>query len=134
MGFILLMLAFLKAGLSQNADLFPGEKIIVERTNAARIRESVAPLAVDETLQASARKHCIWMAEHHSMTHSPATSRVGVAENISYGQRNSVGAVDTWMHSPGHRANILNPRYTRIGAACYVTPNGVRYYCEQFGR
>ena len=36
------------------------------------------------------------------------------------------------MNSPGHRANILNPGYRRIGVAAYRTPEGTVYWCQQF--
>ena len=38
-----------------------------------------------------------------------------VAENIAAGQRTPDEVVDGWMHSPGHRANILNPDVRQIG-------------------
>ena len=44
---------------------------------------------------------------------SPATG-----ENILWGEEREatpVRAVDAWMHSPGHRANILRPAFTEIG-------------------
>lgn len=37
------------------------------------------------------------------------------AENIARGEMDAVTAVDFWMESKGHRANILNPRLRRIG-------------------
>ena len=36
-------------------------------------------------------------------------------ENIAYGQITPEAVVEGWMNSPGHRANILNASYTRIG-------------------
>ena len=36
-------------------------------------------------------------------------------ENIAYGYRNPQAVVEGWMSSPGHRANILNPAYTKVG-------------------
>jgi uncharacterized protein YkwD len=38
------------------------------------------------------------------------------------------------MNSPGHRANILNPGYTKIGVAGYTAANGRVYWCQQFLR
>jgi len=41
-----------------------------------------------------------------------------IGENLALGNFGSDKAlVDAWMASPGHRANILNPRYTEIGVA-----------------
>ncbi len=40
-------------------------------------------------------------------------------ENIAKGQRSAEEVVKDWMNSPGHRANILNPKYTLIGVGYY---------------
>ena len=68
------------------------------------------------------------MATRQSLQHTTAA----VAENIAMGQPNSDQAVRDWMNSPGHRANILNGSYTRIGVAAYVSPSGAIYWCQQF--
>ena len=36
-------------------------------------------------------------------------------ENIAGGQSSPVEVVNDWMNSPGHRANILNPNFHKIG-------------------
>ncbi|MCM3362099.1 CAP domain-containing protein [Niallia sp. MER TA 168] len=36
-------------------------------------------------------------------------------ENIAQGQRSPEEVVEAWMNSEGHRANILNDKYTHIG-------------------
>jgi len=41
-----------------------------------------------------------------------------IGENIALGNfEDDKALVDAWMASPGHRANILQPRYTEIGVA-----------------
>ncbi len=40
----------------------------------------------------------------------------GVGENLARGGGSASGYVSMWMNSPGHRANILNPNFTRMGA------------------
>jgi uncharacterized protein YkwD len=93
-----------------------------------RQRYGLRPLTIDERLMASARKHCAWMARSGSLMHTSAA----VAENIAMGQPNSVQAVRDWMNSPGHRANMLNGSYTRMGAAGYTGPGGQVFWCVQF--
>lgn len=39
-------------------------------------------------------------------------------ENIAAGQTSVQSVVDGWLASPGHCANIMNPRYADIGTAC----------------
>jgi uncharacterized protein YkwD len=41
--------------------------------------------------------------------------------------------MQAWMNSPGHRANILNPNFTRIGVAARANANGTLFYTQNFG-
>ena len=113
---------------STNDELLPIEMNIIKYTNAERAKRGLPPLAVDKGLMASARKHASWMARSRNLSH---TNR-SVGENIAMGQSHSSEAVRDWMNSSGHRANILNRSYGRIGAAAYRTPGGTIYWCEQF--
>lgn len=59
-----------------------------------------------------------------------------VGENIAFGQRSPREAVEGWLDSPGHCANIMNRDYTEMGAAYGVTPErqaGVIYWTQVFG-
>ena len=111
-------------------DLHPIEARVIERTNSQRARYGLPPLSVDPSLVHSARRHAAWMTNSRSLVHT--TQPVG--ENIAMGQSSSAEVIRDWMNSSGHRANILNPGYTRIGVACYVTPGGTIYWCQQFLR
>ncbi len=104
------------------------EQNIVQHTNSHRARHGLPPLRIDFQLMNSARQHAAWMARRRVMRHTSAT----VAENIAAGQGSSVEAVQDWMNSPGHRANILNSGYRRIGVAAYRGNDGQVYWCQQF--
>lgn len=52
-------------------------------------------------------------------------------ENIAAGQRSPEGVMRTWMNSPGHRANILNPDFNHIGVGCCQTNGGYGIYWTQ---
>ncbi len=104
------------------------EAEIVERTNTERVRHGRAPLEVDLSLVRSARRHAYWMASSRTLQHTSAP----VGENIAMGQQTSREAVRAWMNSDGHRANILNGNYRKIGVAAYVTREGRIYWCQQF--
>jgi uncharacterized protein YkwD len=104
------------------------EQKIVEKTNAERARHGLPPLTVDSSLMHSARSHTTWMTRSQQLQHTNAA----VAENIAMGQTTSGEALQSWMSSPGHRANILNPRYRRIGVAAYRAANGATFWCQQF--
>ena len=110
------------------AHLQPVEQSILERTNAERVRYGMAPLAIDPALENTARAQAAWMTNNHVMQHG----NFGVAENIAWGQHNAAEALGSWMASDGHRANILNPGYHRVGVAAYTAPDGSCYWCQQF--
>ena len=39
--------------------------------------------------------------------------------------------MNAWMNSAGHRANILNEKFTEIGVG-YVTEGGISYWTQLF--
>jgi uncharacterized protein YkwD len=108
--------------------LHPVEKNIIERTNAERERRGLRRLIPDLGLLRSARRHGSWMTRSRRLQHTTAP----VGENIAMGQNDSAEAVRSWMNSSGHRANMLNSRYTRVGAAAYTANNGRIYWVIQF--
>jgi uncharacterized protein YkwD len=109
------------AGLSQT------ESAIIARTNAARARSGMPPLAADGQLMNGARNHASWMARNRNLSHGS-----GVTENIGMGQTSASEAVSSWMQSSGHRANILGGGHTRIGVAMVHSADGTAYWCQQF--
>ena len=119
-----------KISSTTDFELLQIEQNIIDFTNAERVRHGRTPLEVDPGLMRSAREHAAWMTNRRSMVHTSQP----VAENIAMGQRDSRQAVNAWMNSSGHRANILNSGYSRIGAAAYRTPSGTIYWCQQFVR
>ena len=110
--------------------LQPIETQLLAETNAARARAGLRPVQVDMNLLHSARRHASWMARNRRMQHAG----LPVAENVAMGQRSANQVVRTWLNSPGHRANLLNPRYTRIGVAAYQGGGGTIFWCQQFVR
>lgn len=109
-------------------ELRPIEQNIINYTNAERSRYGLPALNMDHSLLKSARKHAEWMTRARRLAHTSQP----VGENIAMGQRSSREVVGDWMASPGHRANILNGRYKRIGTAAYRTADGTIFWCQQF--
>jgi uncharacterized protein YkwD len=104
------------------------EEKVIQQTNAERARHGLPPLAVDQRLVQSARAHTAWMTRARRLQHN---SRA-MAENIAMGQPTALEAVRSWMSSSGHRANILNRSYRRIGVSGYTAPDGTVYWTQQF--
>ena len=114
---------------SANA-VHPVEAKLVERVNAERRRFGLRPLILDMRLMRTARRHNGWMARSGAFQHG----NYPVAENIAMGQRDTAQAMNSWMNSSGHRANILNAGYTKIGVSAYRSRNGSIYWTQQFTR
>lgn len=63
-------------------------------------------------------------------------AKAGVAnlggENIARGQPDATSVMDAWMHSSGHRANILNCDYHTIGVGVHFGTGGP-WWTQDFG-
>jgi uncharacterized protein YkwD len=112
---------------SAGTSLSQVESAVIARTNAARARSGLPPLAADGQLMNGARNHARWMARNRNLSHGS-----GVTENIGMGQTSASEAVTSWMQSSGHRANIMDGGHTRIGVAMAHSPDGTAYWCQQF--
>jgi uncharacterized protein YkwD len=111
---------------------------------------ATGPLRWNATLAEAALGHSTELATHHYFSHvehngsTPADriTRAGyawsrVGENIASGQRTAPEAVQSWLDSPGHCANIMNPTFTEMGAAYAINPdsdNRTAYWTQEFGR
>ncbi len=89
---------------------------VVELHNAERRARGLLPLTVDPGLTASAQQQANAQAASGKMGHSTRLAP-GTAENVAAGQTSEEQVSQSWMNSPRHRDNVLNPGYTRIGVA-----------------
>ena len=115
-----LVVAVLVPATARAADA-GAEQAFVAAVNRERAAAGLPALAVAGDLVAVARRHAVRMADAADLHHNPnLTGEVGgwqkVGENVGRGP--SVEAVqDAFMASPGHRANVLSPDWTAMGAA-----------------
>lgn len=56
----------------------------------------------------------------------------GAGENIAWGQKSPEAVMKAWMESPGHRANIMSEKYTKMGVGHYQNSKGVNYWTQLF--
>lgn len=104
---------------------------IIVQTNIERQQNGVSVLSSNGTLNATALSKASDMCERQYFAHtSPSGLGAGdlaanasynylaIGENLARGPFDSDAAVvEAWMNSPGHRANILNSKFTEMGAA-----------------
>jgi len=110
---------------------------IVALANQARAAAGAGPLKWDPALAAAARQHCMRMAAEGSISHRYAgeaelEERAGQAgahfslieENVALAPT-PASIHSAWMHSPGHRSNLLNPNVDRVGVAVVAGRHGL---------
>lgn len=133
-------------------DKFPGEDniedLVFELANKERVKNKLPLYKNDASLVIAARQHSKEMIDMDYFAHgSPKKDWVEpyhrayyagffeafVGENIAYnfGENDKMAAknlMQTWMKSPGHRANILNKEYTHLGVGIVKTRKNFEGY------
>jgi uncharacterized YkwD family protein/spore coat assembly protein SafA len=130
-------------GIKNPSLIYPGQKItvplrsekelaleqeVLRLANAERSKAGVGPLSLDWELSRVARLKSQDMVNKAYFSHQSPTygspfdmvKRFGITyrtagENIATGQRSASEVMASWMNSPGHRKNILNPAFTHLG-------------------
>ena len=54
------------------------------------------------------------------------------AENVAVGQRTVQEALASWLNSPGHKQNLLNPGYQELGLGISRSAKGDLFYAAMF--
>lgn len=126
----------------------------LELINRDRQLNRLPPLVEDSLLAQSAQSHAEDMKDRNYYAHLTPEGRIptdrfasiggqgGVGENImlqsqsiGISSRLSWGLVEnfqkSWMYSNGHRANLLNPHYTRVGYGIVSDPMTGKVYAVQ---
>lgn len=116
---------------------------VVNLVNAERTKAGLGSLTADQGIQSAAlvRAKEIETSFSHTRPNGSSFSTVltengisfsGSGENIAWGQRTPEEVMNGWMNSEGHRANILNPKFTRIGVGFYQNQAGQNYWTQLF--
>lgn len=105
------------------------EQELFRMINHERAQAGVPELQWNEWLAQAARKHAEEMASRGQLSHQfpgepglrDRIAATGLrfntsAENVAFAPT-PAEINDDWMHSPGHRANILEPTYNALGVA-----------------
>jgi uncharacterized protein YkwD len=113
----------------------------LDRLNAERQARGLHALAWDPGLAQYATDWSRYMSTngfgHSNLGNLLNGGRFGlVGENIASGGRGvSAGSLHVaWMHSDGHRANMLSPAYDLVGIGVYCTADGSMFATTSFGR
>ncbi|WP_160309630.1 CAP domain-containing protein [Rubrobacter aplysinae] len=149
---------YVKACNDKRVYLRPAEKQTLALHNRVRVRNDKPRLCIQQRLLRAARKHSADMIardyfSHRSKGGSTLAQRVRregytprgmsvyrIGENIGWGS-GSLGSPRkihrSWMHSKGHRKNIMNRGYRQVGIGVangkYKSHDNARMYTVDFG-
>lgn len=140
-----------------STELTGAGKKILDLANVARAKArtcgtkrypAAKPLAWNAALADAARAHSADMANNNYFAHAARDGdRAGeraqqagyrwkrVGENIAAGQDSADSAVNGWLSSPGHCANLMDPQFTEMGAAYAINKKSdlLIYWTQVFG-
>ncbi|MFD7560498.1 sigma-70 family RNA polymerase sigma factor [Streptomyces sp. NPDC059835] len=118
---------------------------VIALVNSERAAAGCGPLKEDSQLRAAAQGHSDDMAARNFFDHTnpdgkdpgDRTTAAGYrwstyGENIARGQQTAKSVMDSWMNSPGHRANILNCSFKDIGVGIHQGAGGP-WWTQNFG-
>ena len=127
------------AGEPGSEDIHEYVFAVVDLVNEERAKENLAPLSLNRTATDAAQVRAEEAKKSFSHTRPNGTkcftalAEAGVTytaagENLAGKIKTPEKVVDAWMNSPGHRKNIMNPKYSQIGVG-YVSSGN---YWSQF--
>jgi uncharacterized protein YkwD len=129
---------FAPAAVVAAPDVEAAEQTVLQRTNQLRASAGAAALTRDAAIDAVAEAWATRMATTGDFRHNPDFFRQIPAgwrtagENIAMNSYDPAALITQWESSPGHRANLLNPAFDRIGVAV-VEHGGLYYGVQVFG-
>ncbi|MER5561703.1 sigma-70 family RNA polymerase sigma factor [Streptomyces sp. NPDC002506] len=118
---------------------------VLDLVNSERGKAGCSALTSNPKLYDAALKHSENMAAQNFFDHTDPSGagpgeRITAAgyqwsaygENIARGQADAAAVMDSWMNSPGHRANILNCGFKEIGIGVHYGSGGP-WWTQDFG-
>ena len=129
---------------NQTSSMNSDEKEVFDLINKQRTNNGLPSLKVDNETQRVARIKAQDMVDNNYFSHNSPTygspfdmlksfkiSYKTAGENIAANSSNS-GAVNAWMNSSGHKANILNSSYNYTGIGVVSSPRYGKIYVQMF--
>lgn len=115
------------------------QKKVISIVNQNRKKKGLEALTMDEKLMKAAQDRAKELTKSFSHTRPNGTSCFTIfekykitptasGENIAAGQRSAAAVMDSWMNSPGHKGNIMNNRFKKIGVGLVIVPNDMYSY------
>ena len=137
-----------KLRLKDHGSLDKITRKVVRLTNRERKRKGIDKLSFNSKLQKAAQSNADDMDRTgRYLAHDSSDGRVlrdrvdavdydwsYISENAAVGQVSPKAVVQSWMNSPGHRANMLDPEIQEIGVGYAIDDvSGRPYWVQNFG-
>jgi len=125
------------------------ERHAFDETNRARLKNGLTPFVWDADLCRMARAHSEDMGRNNFFSHVTSDGQrlkdralafgilhftllgENIAYNLGYDDPGTF-AVERWMLSPKHRANILDQHFNAMAVGTFVAPDGSVYLTQTF--
>ena len=124
-------------------DIAKERERVLQLANNARKENSVSSsLVLDSKLNEAAQKRAEELIKLFSHTRPNGTEFLTVlkeynityntcGENVANGQVDADDVMKSWLNSPGHRANILNSKFAKLGVGVFEYNNSL-YWVQLF--
>lgn len=128
-----------------NSDFTKEQLEVLEIVNKERKANGLKPLTLNKELSNVATVKSQDMINKGYFDHTSPTygspfdmmksfgiSYKAAGENIAKDQKTPSEVMNSWMNSPGHRANILSPNFTELGVGVAKDSKGTIYWTQMF--
>ena len=132
------------SGAGTSSAVYQAQTAVIDLVNQERAQVGCQAVRSDDELTDLAQAFSVDMAKRDFFDHTDPdgdtpwdrAEDAGIdylgGENIALGQASAQAVMDSWMNSPGHRANILNCDYHTIGVGAYFADGGP-WWTQDFG-
>lgn len=113
---------------------------LLAATNQSRLDDRETPLSLNPQLAAAAQAKANDMVRRNYWSHNTPDGQTPwsfilrsgysydrAGENLAYGFADGQAVQQAWLHSPEHRANVLNPAFQAVGFGFASSPDYVTH-------
>ena len=129
----------LAGAISGTAESQAAAKAAFDIVNAKRQEAGLGALTWNSGLEQASAVRAVEASQSFSHTRPDGSDWWTVNSNLMYGENLAKGyasaqaAVDAWLASPTHKANIMDVEFVSGAIAIHVNGNGQWYWAQEFG-
>lgn len=130
-----------KENIATSYDYIPTEIELANLINNYRTSIGLNPLVLENFVSKISAVHNVYMIDKNSISHDLFQERFKeivtnlgakkVAENVAFNFNSSQSALNAWINSPEHKAN-LEGDFTHFGISIKTNASGTKFYTNIF--